>query len=355
MRNNYQEERTIKMVVRIREILKELPPFLAEFFRGISETTSANTRLVYVYDLRIFFTYLMENVDTFKNKTHKTFLIDDLNLIKAEDIEAYLEYLTYYPSKNKAGEIIWNKNTEKGKGRKLASVKTMFRYFFRKRKITVNEAELVDMPKTFEKPIIKLDSDEIIKLLRSVEQGDILTKKEKVFHDHNKNRDLAIITLLLGTGMRISELIGIDIEHIDFNINGVKVTRKGGNEVILYFGDEVKKTLKIYMYERMQKISLKGHEKALFLSIQNRRITDRAVQNLVKKYSNVLGGLKKISPHKLRSTYGTNLYQATGDIYLVADVLGHRDVNTTRKHYAQMDDARRKEAVKYIKLREVDV
>jgi site-specific recombinase XerD len=95
---------------------------------------------------------------------------------------------------------------------------------------------------------------------------------------------------------------------------------------------------------------LPGHEKALFLSIQNKRIGVRSVENLVKKYSKLVTNVKNISPHKLRSTFGTNLYRETGDIYLVADVLGHSDVNTTRRHYAEeSDDNRRK--VRNVKIR----
>ena len=85
--------------------------------------------------------------------------------------------------------------------------------------------------------------------------------------------------------------------------------------------------------------------------MQNKRISVRSVQILVKKYSQLVTNLKNITPHKLRSTYGTNLYNESGDIYLVADVLGHKDVNTTKKHYASLEDQRRREAVKYVHLR----
>ena len=97
---------------------------------------------------------------------------------------------------------------------------------------------------------------------------------------------------------------------------------------------------------------MSGHENALFLSMQNRRISVRAVENMVKKYSATVTSLKKITPHKLRSTYGTSLYRETGDIYLVADVLGHKDVNTTKKHYAALEDERRRYAADKVKLRE---
>ena len=86
--------------------------------------------------------------------------------------------------------------------------------------------------------------------------------------------------------------------------------------------------------------------------MQYRRITVRAVENLVKKYAKIVSPLKKITPHKLRSTYGTNLYRETGDIYLVADVLGHSDVNTTKKHYAALEDERRRSARNKVRLRE---
>ena len=123
--------------------------------------------------------------------------------------------------------------------------------------------------------------------------------------------------------------------------------------MIVYFGDEVAQALTDYMEgDRKNVTPIAGHEHALFLSTQRKRIGIRAVENLVKKYAKHVTPLKKITPHKLRSTYGTALYQETGDIYLVADVLGHKDVNTTRKHYASVGDARRRTAAKYVKLRE---
>ena len=94
------------------------------------------------------------------------------------------------------------------------------------------------------------------------------------------------------------------------------------------------------------------YKRQLFYSTQRKRIGVQAVENLVKKYARQVTTTKKITPHKLRSTYGTALYQETGDIYLVADVLGHKDVNTTKKHYAALDDSRRRQAATAVKLRE---
>ena len=144
----------------------------------------------------------------------------------------------------------------------------------------------------------------------------------------------------------------VDLDDVDLKNNGIKIHRKGGAEVVVYFGEEVRNALCEYMEERKLITPVSGDENALFLSMQKRRIGVRAVENLVKKYAKLVTNLKNITPHKLRSTYGTSLYRETGDIYLVADVLGHKDVNTTKKHYAAIEEDRRRSAAKYVHLRE---
>ena len=260
----------------------------------------------------------------------------------------YLYFLKYYEK-----DGVEHKNDERGIKRKLSSLRTFYRYFYKKEMIQNDPAIKVDMPKLHDKAIIRLDVDEVAMLLDEVESGESLTERQKTFHEKTKVRDLAMMTLLLGTGIRVSECVGLDMEDVDFKNNGIKVHRKGGAEVIVYFGDEVRKALMEYYVERQKITAEDGSINALFLSLQNRRITVRAVENLVKKYSKLVTNLKNITPHKLRSTYGTNLYRESGDIYLVADVLGHKDVNTTRKHYAALDDDSRRSAAKYVKLRDV--
>ena len=181
-----------------------------------------------------------------------------------------------------------------------------------------------------------------------------MTKMQKGFHKHTQARDYAMLSLFLGTGIRISECVGLNLEDFDFRQNAFKVTRKGGNKVILYFNEEVSDALQNYILQRKRIKTQPGSEHALFLSMQNKRITCRAVENLVKKYSKLVNPLKKITPHKLRSTFGTNLYRETNDIYIVADVLGHKDVNTTRKHYAAISDDIRRNAAQQVKFRETE-
>lgn len=354
-KENYHDHVNKQNTVKLRTILKELPDFVYEFFRGIEQTTSSRTRIAYAYDLRIFFNFIVEELYEFKATDIKSFKIEQLTQVTPDHIEMYLEYLNYYTKEQKLSykdsSIIEHTNHEKGKSRKLASLRTFYNYFYKKQKIDFNPVVLVDLPKIHEKHITRLDAGEVAMLLDVIESGEKLTEKEKSYHNKTKTRDLALISLLLGTGIRVSECVGLDLEDVDFKNNGIRIIRKGGNEVIVYFGEEVRAHLLAYLDERHKAETAPGHEAALFLSMQSKRLSVRSVQNLVKKYAKQVTTLKNISPHKLRSTYGTALYQETGDIYLVADVLGHKDVNTTKKHYAEIDDLRRRQAAKAVKLR----
>jgi len=189
-------------------------------------------------------------------------------------------------------------------------------------------------------------------LLDQVDNGESLTARQQAFHRRTRLRDLAMMTLMLGTGIRVSECVGLDIDDVDFTNGAIRIHRKGGKESMIYFGDEVEITLLNYLEEREEMEAESPDEQALFLSLHRRRISVRAVEKLVKKYAQTVTTVKHITPHKLRSTYGTSLYRETGDIYLVADVLGHSDVNTTKKHYAAIEDDRRRSVRNAVRLRE---
>lgn len=349
--SDYTEKFNIQQTERLRKLCMELPECAFEFFRGIESRTSVLTRIGYGRDLKLFFKYLCNNIDYFMDKDIKELTVEDLSKVTPTNIEMFLEYLSCYEDENGKKVI----NSAGGKNRKLACLRSFYKYFIKKGKIEKNPAAIVDMAKIHEKPIIRLDVNEVANLLDGVETGSNLTVHEKSIHDSiTAKRDLAIVTLFLSTGIRISELVGINISDIDFENNSFLVTRKGGKQAILFFGKEAKDALVEYYKERIT-IDPKDDDKdAFFLSIQKKRIGVRAIQQLVKKYAKHASPLKKISPHKLRSTFGTMLYNETGDIYLVADVLGHKDVNTTRKHYAAQDERNRLYASKQIRLRDED-
>lgn len=338
---SFYKEREINCIERLNAIIDILPYYVRDFFIGVESRTSALTRLNYAYDLRIFFNFLASKV--FKNKKLDEIELDDLAKLQASDFEYFLSSLSHYIINNKEEHC-----TESGKARKLSTLRAFYKHFFNKNMLPANTPSKVSMPKIHEKEIIRLDStsdnDEIGDMLYTVESGNGLSKKQMHFHNTTKYRDSAIITLFLGTGIRISELVGLNIDDIDMKTYSFVVTRKGGNRSVLYFNEQVASALNIYYEERLENKLIPEQEKALFLSLQNKRISTRAVQELVKKYAQIVSPLKKITPHKLRSTFGTNLYRQTGDIYLVANTLGHKDVNTTKKHYAAISEDLRKNA-----------
>lgn len=360
MPNNYHNQTRITRTRRLRALIRELPDVCADYFVAIEQLTSPLTRLSYAYDLKLFFQYLSEELPKFGGKSVPEFTVDDIRRVSKQDLERYAQYLTLYVKNgvNDDGTVSEKEitNHEYGIKRKYASLRAFYKYLFSNGQIDSNVASLVPLPKLHERAIIRLDIDEVARILDLAESGQELPKTYQKYHQVTKKRDLAILSLFLGTGIRISECVGLNIDDFDFEQNAFVITRKGGKEVILYLSDEVADTLKDYLNERENIETLPGHEDAFFLSIQKRRITQRAVENMVKKYAAIAAPLKKkISPHKLRSTFGTNLYRETGDIYLVADVLGHSDVNTTRKHYAAISEDHRRIAAQKTVLREEPV
>ncbi len=354
--NEYHKINTEKLYAKLIRLENDLPEFTTDFFRGIADLTQIKTRIAYAFDLRIFFYFLLHNNSKFKYyKTNSDFILSDLDQITAIDIEKFSEFLSYYtmPHYKDPNSFITYTNSANGKMRKLSTIRSMYKYFFKKELIRTNPSLLVDLPKLHEKNIIRLDQNEMADLLNAVEKGEFLSDTQMKYHAKTVRRDVAIITLLLGTGIRISECIGLNISDFDFTNSSFKIVRKGGNESILYLPNEVTDALNRYLKEvRYKIISVDPNDQdAFFLSLQKRRMTVSSIEKMLKKYTKFVVPLKNISPHKLRSTYGTNLYRASGDIYLVADVLGHKDVNTTKKHYAAIDEDRRRMAAEITKIR----
>ena len=342
---SYYEQRDLDNMHKIGNYVSKLPEYCYDYIIGIESTTSSLTRLNYAMDLHVFFEYLSQYVI---KKPIMQITLDDLEDLEARDIENYLSHLSFYEIDEKVV-----KNSERGKARKLASVRSFFKYLFNHDLLKSDVASKVKTPKLHTKQIIRLESDEVERLLDAVDRPVTFSERQKNYNLNTKTRDNAIVTLFLGTGIRISELVGLNIDDFDFNQNAFKVTRKGGNQSILYFSDEVKNALKEWL-EKRETLDLPPEETAMFISLQNKRICVRAVENLVKKFAREGAPLKKISPHKLRSTFGTNLYKETKDIYIVADVLGHKDVNTTKKHYAAINEDMRKAVADIIKIRKDD-
>ncbi len=345
---NYHQDLNQKMTLKLREIMRDLPPYTTSFFIAMENNSTILTRVNYAADLRIFFQFLVKELPRFQNKAVSDLTQDDLKSITVDDLYLFLDYLNLYASSDNDERFI--SNQERGKARKVACLRSFFKHYYKKGVLEQNVCQLLDTPKLHEKAIIRLEADEVADLLDVVESGAQLTEKQRQYHKKNAVRDLAILTLFLTTGIRVSELVSLNVSDLDFKNGCFTVTRKGGNQVMLYFDDETAQALNTYLDKRKD-CGNYALSSPLFLSMQGKRMSVRSVELMVKKYARIVSPLKKISPHKLRSTYGTMLYDETGDIYLVADVLGHKDVNTTRKHYAAMSENNRKRASKAVKLR----
>ncbi|MEY8352541.1 tyrosine-type recombinase/integrase [Lachnospiraceae bacterium 54-53] len=322
---SYRKQQDIKNDQKVREIISGLPEFCLDFFVGIEPRTSSNTRLSYAYDVVRFFFFL----ESLLNIKAKDITLDQLKSLKVQDFGKYMFYL----------KSEWS-NSERGISRKINALKSFYRYFYRSQRIEKNVMDIVETPKLHEKPIVYLKNDEAVDLIKGVKEN--VQSVQKWHTDKNNSRDIAIIMLLLGTGIRVSECVGLNLRDVDLYENRINIVRKGGEESNIYFSDDVQEVMGIYIEERKQLVNIIDAD-ALFISLHRKRISVRAVENLVKKYSSEVTD-KKIGPHKLRSTYATNLYRETGDISLVAENLGHSDINTTKRHYAALEDERKKNA-----------
>ena len=259
--------------IKLQELLKELPKFCVDFFRYLdTRNTASRTRLSYGYDIRIFFEFIQENNPRYAGMSMHDIPISVLDELTPIDIEKYLAYLSYYEKKD--GQAITN--GEKGKSRKLSAIRTMYNYYFKKEFIKTNAPSMIETPKKHKDNIIRLDKDEVAELISTVENGSSLSARQLASHQKTKYRDIAILTLLLGTGIRVSECVGLDLNDVSFKNYGLRVVRKGGNESMVYFGDEVSNALLDYLeIERplLAEKTLPGHENALLKSTLERQIS----------------------------------------------------------------------------------
>lgn len=339
--NNFTDEQNKNNLQKTKKIISELPSYVSDYFVARRSNTSTKTGLSYAYDIRNFFIWLQANVSELSGMKLREIPLEKLSMVTARDIEEYIYFLQTDSE---------NINHAAGITRKLCTLSAFFKYLYKNDLLPNNPCDKVMRPKaTKDTRIIKMSSNEVKAFLNAIERGsEAFSPHQANYLKKTRTRDLAIATTLLGTGIRVSECVGLDIGDIDFTNKRITVTRKGGKIQNVPISDEVAEALNSYLLER-KKIAVETD--ALFLSSKQNRISVGAVENLVNKYAEAVGTAYRITPHKLRKTYGTTLYNETGDIYLVASALGHEDINTTKEHYAQQDERRLQEARNTVKLR----
>ena len=339
MSEQYQKEKKDLLQMKYRNYINRFPKYTHEFFYYYDlKNASPKTIMEYAKDIDTFFSFLVENNPTIHSYADIT--LDVLDMLTSEDIQAYMTYLLRY-QKN---EHI-HKNKEIGRARKLTTLRSFYKYYQSVTKaINNNPAAAYPLPKIQTKDVIAMTYDEIQLLLDEIyqsEHSDNYTKHQKAYMKKAFKRDLALIVLLLGTGIRVSECADIDIDDIDRRDNSIRIFRKGGKESQVFFGENVAEILDDYIEHGRKPKDI--NEKALFISDRGTRISTRTIERLVKKYTKNTIKSKTITPHKLRSSYATQLYNQTRDPMLVKEALGHQNISVVQK-YIKADESYRKEA-----------
>ena len=348
--SQFYKEKQKNQKIKLRELMDQLPEFAKDFIYSKELTTQTSTLISYSYDLLTFFRFLQEKNPSMSHMAIKDIPLSCLNHLTPEDIVEYQRFLEL----NLEGEF--HENGKKSIAKKLSPLRGLFQYHYERKNIIDNPMVLVKLPKLKkDKNIIRMTNDEVQAILFAIENnaGLAMSERQRKYLAKTPKRDLAILTLMLGTGIRVSECNGLDLTDIDFRENSMTIIRKGGGQDVLYFGEEIHDVLKDYIESERAFITPQDekNEPALFYSTQGRRLSVDSIENLVKKYAKMVVPNKKITPHKLRSTYGTALYRETGDIRLVADVLGHENINTTIDYYAAMEDEHKRQAAGAVNYR----
>lgn len=340
--SDYYKEQRLKKQKKLQELKKGLPSYVLPYLDEKELNSQISTVVSYAYDLHTFFRYLLEYSPACRDmKTHEI-SIDVIKNLTFEDINEYQRYLSYSDSRET------HVNSERGIARRMAPLRGFFQFAALHNYLdsdpTLGAAKRRKAPKN---DIIRMNQSEVNNMLNTIKHSNVSSIRQKKFCEKSKLRDTAIVTLLLNTGIRVSECVGLDLNDLNFQENTLSIVRKGGKSSTLYFNTLVSQALQEYIeLERTPLMTDNPDEKALFLSNRRQRLCVKSIENIVKKFAKESVTGKHITPHKLRSTYGTALYQATGDIRLVADVLGHEDINTTAKHYAAIEEAHRQTAAK---------
>lgn len=361
MTNNipYNIQQTEKYNQKTQNILNELPDYCTAFVNYKYYTMEPRSRCSYVQDLRIFFHFLKENNPTVKNTEIKDIPLDLLDQLDQDDIVEYLKWLGSYSIDGK-----YYRNGNVGLKRKLASLRTFYKYISsQKGMITNNPAIKVELPK-LNKPNIRTledwEREDFLELFEykyqeALEKIENTAQEKLLLQDKAApaiiKRNKAIFYVLIGTGLRVSELVGIDLRDIKEETGRVNIVRKGGNHDYVLLSEEVIDVLYEYIHEFRSMLARKDCQTdALFISQKKTRLTVRSIERMISSYADeAFGANHGLTPHKLRATYGTQYYSQTGDIAATADVLGNT-VAVARKHYVNQS-AFSKEKMRSMKVK----
>lgn len=332
----------------LRKHLARLPDFVFEFIDTYSDE-SVKTQNGYCTDIKIFLEYLrrfkfrsIESLEEFTERDMEKVTLRDLNGFKS-----YLrEYESEYTDFNGNTVTRLRRNTPYGINRKLSAVRGLFSFLYKNDMISQNITDKVDFTKIHQKIKKPLTTQETVSLLDVIYNGERYYKgRDLTEYQKRKQRDIALFTAYLGTGCRVSELINLDVKDVCFDTSSFIVTRKGGDEQEIFMSATVQDEMYAYMRERTEKDDSK--EGPLFLSRLGKRMTVQGVEKTLKKYCATVGifDSDKARPHALRRTFACTMIAEGVDIKMVAELMGHKNIEVTHKYYAQYAGEKRKEVI----------
>lgn len=340
---NYKDQTREHYQIRLNKLLDEMPDFCRAYFIGRENRLSEVTAFSYASNLHVFFDYLHRNNRYFGDREIRNFTLDDMMKLSTEDIEEFLHWMRYH----EIDGIVY-RNSQATLNHYISAISGLYSYYIKRHHLTFNPVDAIDRSKMKKKKIVRLENDEKDRFLDAAQYGTGLSRRQQFYHEKNRERDYAILTLFLDTGIRVSELVGINVNDLSFEKHAVSIIRKGGNQQYIYFSDQTEQILRDYLDVRHMYHPV-DDEDALFLSKLGKRLSTQSIQVMVKKYASsaLPDKMDKITPHKLRSTFATDMLRATGDIKLVSEQLGHSNLNTTTI-YAEHDEKRRMDARNYL-------
>lgn len=351
---NYKDKMNEQYSSKIEALLSELPSYCTDYERYARNKNSIKTRMEYLLDINNFFRYLITVNPLFSSM--KDITLSNLEKLNGFDFDAYLAWLSNYKYDNDDLKEKRKSNTNASKKRKMMAIKSLFHFLYIRDYISCNPTEKAIIPVVKTKKrnnIVILEDDECKRFIKAIDDAydkaiDNLSKKSEENQTANDKikpllavRDKTIVYLILGTGLRISELCAINCADISFELGYINVIRKGEGDDIttgsdkVYLSDEVA-TLLSYYINNIRDYLYPDNENydALFISSKHIRMTPRGIELMVKKYANIaLGTNNNIHPHTLRATFGTRYYEMTKDISATSTAMNHSGIEITAKYY----------------------
>ena len=336
---------------KLMNFLSNLPDFVFDYIEIAYSGESINTQIGYSIDIKTFLEYLQKF--RFKSIEHlEDFTVKDMEQVTLRDLNGFTAYLKEYETDTITidGKHVKRirRNSAYGINRKLSGIRGLFSYLYKNDLISQNVTDKVDFKKIHQKMKRPLTTQETVKLLDVIYNGENYYEgRDLTEYKNRKQRDIALFTAYLGTGCRVSELINLDVHDVCFDTSSFVVTRKGGDEQEIFMPVQVENELFSYMQERMENENAKD-KNALFLSRLGKRMTAQGVEKILKKYCATVGifDSDKARPHALRRTFACNLIADGVDIKMVAELMGHKNIEVTHKYYTQYAIEKRKEVMR---------